>query len=194
MIKKVAERITKFVCRGSNISSDMQDVYQYGIELTISTILNLLLIILVSAALCDIFSGLIFLAVFIIIRSFTGGYHARSYFKCNIVFVLTFLLVWCAVQGMSAIPDGGLANRLLEAIVLLSFIPVIAYAPIENKNKTLDKNKRKRCRIIGIALYICTALSALVIQYVNIKYGSMMALTLSAVSIMMIIEILKIRR
>lgn len=188
MIKKVAERITKFICKGSNISSDMQEVYQYGIELTISTLLNILLIVLVSVALCDIFSGLIFLAVFIIIRSFTGGYHARTYFRCNIVFILTFLLVWCAVQGVAAIPDVELAYRLLEAIALLSFIPVIAYAPIENKNKILDNNKH-----IGIILFISIALSALAIQFVDIKYGAIMTLTLSAVSIMMIIEILKKR-
>lgn len=45
MIKKAAERITKFICKGSEISADMQEVYQYGIELTLSTILNILCIV-----------------------------------------------------------------------------------------------------------------------------------------------------
>ncbi len=191
MIKKAAERITKFICSGTKITADMQDVYQYGVELTLSTILNVFWIVLASVVLSDIVSGLIFLAVFMIIRPFTGGYHAKTYFRCNIAFILTFLVVWCARQGIAAIPDIKLAYRILEALMLLSVIPVIAYSPIENKNKSLNEHQRKRCRIIGIILYIIVALSALVIQFVSIKYGSMITLTLSAVSIMMIIETLK---
>lgn len=194
MVKKVAEKIVRFICKGSDISADMQEVYQYGIELTLSTILNILWIVLASVVLSDIFSGLIFLAVFILIRPFTGGYHAKTYFRCNVVFIFTFLLVWCARQGIAAIPDAELTYRLLEAIMLLSLIPVIAYAPIENENKKLDNDERGRCRIIGIALYISACLSALIIQFVSIKYGAMITLALSAVSIMMIIEALKRRR
>lgn len=194
MIKKLAKQITKFICKGSEIPADMEEVYQYGIELTLSTILNVFWIVMASVALSDIFSGLIFLAVFMIIRPFTGGYHAKTYFWCNIAFILTFLAVWCARQGVVAIPDIELAYRILEALMLLGLIPIIAYSPIGNKNKILDESKRRRCRIIGIILYIIVALSALVIQFVNIKYGAMITLTLSAVSIMMIIETLKRRR
>lgn len=194
MIKKIAAQITKFICKGSDTSADMREVYQYGIELTLSTILNIFWIVLASVILSDIFSGLIFLAVFMIIRPFTGGYHAKTYFKCNVVFILAFLLVWCARWGISIISDVELSYRLLEAIVLLGLIPVIMYAPIENENKPIDRNKRRRCRIIANALYIITSLSALVIQFVNIKYGAMITLSLSAVSIMMIIETIKGRR
>ncbi len=194
MIKKTAERIAKFICKGTAIPADMQEVYQYGIELTLSTILNVFWIVLASAVLSDIVSGLIFLSVFMIIRPFTGGYHAKTYFRCNVAFILTFLVVWCARQGITAISDIKLAYRILEALMLLGVMPVIAYSPIENKNKSLNEHRRKNFRIIGIILYIIVALSALVIQFVSIEYGAMITLTLSAVSIMMIIETLKRRR
>ncbi len=194
MIKKIAAQITKFICKGSDTSADMREVYQYGIELTLSTILNIFWIVLASVILSDIFSGLIFLAVFMIIRPLAGGYHAKTYFMCNAMFILTFLLVWCTRRGIEAIPDIGLAYRILEAIMLLGLIPIIMYSPIENENKALDENKRRRCRKASIALYIIVALSAFIIQFINIKYGAMITLSLLAVSIMMIIEILKRRR
>lgn len=194
MIKKISDRIAKFICKGSNISSDMREVYQYGIELTLSTLLNVFWIVLASVILSDIFSGLIFLAVFMIIKPFAGGYHAKTYFMCNALFILTFLLIWITRQGIEAITDTGLAYRILEAIMLLGLIPIIMYSPIENENKAVDKNKRRCCRNASIALYILAALSALIIQFINIKYGAMITLSLSAVSIMMIIEILKRRR
>lgn len=191
MIKKIAARITKFICKDSEIQTDMQEIYQYGVELTLSTILNIFWIVVASVILSDIFSGLIFLAVFMMIRPFTGGYHAKTYFKCNMVFIITFLLVWYARWGILIIPDIELSYRLLEAIVLLGLIPVIMYSPIENENKRLDRNKRRRFRIIGITLYIIIALLALIVQFVNIRYGAMMLLSMLAVSIMMIIEIIK---
>lgn len=194
MIKKMAEQITKFICKDLEIQQNIQEIYQYGIELTLSTILNIFWIVLTSAVLSDIFSGLIFLGVFMIIKPFAGGYHAKTYFMCNAMFILTFLLVWIAGRGVAAIPDIKLAYRVLEAIVLLGLIPIIIFSPIENENKSLDKNKRKRYRIASIAIYIIAALLALIIQFINIKYGAMITLSLSAVSIMMIIEILKRRR
>lgn len=191
MIKKIAARITKFICKDSENQTDMQEIYQYGVELTLSTILNIFWIVVAGVILSDIFSGLIFLAVFMMIRPFTGGYHAKTYFKCNMVFIITFLLVWYARWGILIIPDIELSYRLLEAIVLLGLIPVIMYSPIENENKRLDRNKRRRFRIIGITLYIIIALLALIVQFVNIRYGAMMLLSMLAVSIMMIIEIIK---
>lgn len=187
MIRKAAERIAKFFCKGSKHSDDIQEVYQYEIELAISTSLNILLIVPISAVLQDILSGLVFLTVFIVIRSFTEGHNAKTYFV-----VLTFLLVWCAAQGVALISDADLAYRLLEVITLLGLIPIIAYAPVENR--ILDKNRRKRYQIIGVVLYIFFAISAFVIETISIKYCAIIILTLSAVSIMVIIEYLRIRR
>lgn len=93
MIVKLSKLITKVLLNQKSISEKDIYIYQYGIEITISSLLNIALIVIVSLITNSLFSGLIFLSTFIILRQFTGGYHAESYFKCNTVFVSTYILV-----------------------------------------------------------------------------------------------------
>lgn len=81
MIVKLSKLITKVLLNQKSISEKDIDIYQYGIEITISSLLNIALIVIVSLITNSLFSGLIFLSTFILLRQFTGGYHAESYFK-----------------------------------------------------------------------------------------------------------------
>ena len=94
MIKKVSVRIMNLISCSIELNPEMSEVYQYGIEITISSILNVLLIILFGLIIRDIISAIIFLACIIPLRQLCGGYHASTYFKCNAIFVLSFLSVY----------------------------------------------------------------------------------------------------
>lgn len=191
MIERIALKITNFIFKNTELDSELYEVYKYGIEITISSLLNIVLIIAASIAVSDVISGVVFLTVFIPLRSFVGGYHAKTYFMCNALFLLTYLSVFYINLIASAFVEGELFSRLLTVLILLGIIPIIAFAPVRNKNKQLSDKHSRVCRIIGLVVYILLSIVALALHYSSIEYGSLMIITLSSISVLILIEILK---
>lgn len=194
MIERIALKITNFIFKNTELDSELLEVYRYGVEITISTLLNVFWIISASAVVSDMLSGVIFLAVFILLRSFVGGYHAKTYFMCNALFLLTYLSVYYINSVVSAFIEEELFSRILTILILLEIIPIIAFAPVQHKNKPLSEKHSQICRIIGITMFILISITALALYYGGIKYGSFMIITLASVSVLILIEIIKIRR
>lgn len=188
MINRIAAGLTNFICKNTKIEPDMVDVYKYGVEITLSSILNIFWIIFFSLILSDIISGIIFLLGFILLKSFSGGYHASTYFMCNAVFGLTFLLTFFANGALYLLFDDSFRMIVLEALVTLSIIPIIAFAPVKNKYKKLDARQAKRCRVIAITTHIVLSTLALFAYFCGIQHGSFMIVTLSAIAVMILIE------
>ena len=89
--KKIAEYLVK---RGEISNNDYEvEYYRYGIEVALSSLLNLAIIIIIGIISMHIIESLIFLIVFIFVRQVTGGYHADTYFKCNLYLCLSFVLL-----------------------------------------------------------------------------------------------------
>lgn len=193
MIKKIALKITGFIFKNTKLDSELFEVYKYGVEITVSSLLNIILIIAASIVVSDIISGIVFLTVFILLRSFVGGYHAKTYFMCNALFLLTYLTVFY-INSAAAFIDGNLLSRILTILILLGIIPIIAFAPVKNPNKPLSEKQAKISRIIGIAVYILLSITGLVLFYGGIRYGSFTIITLTSVSVLILIEIIKTRR
>ncbi len=193
MINRLSSVLLNFVVRNTNIESDMYDVYKYGIEITLSSILNISLIIVVSIILGDIVSGMMYLFCIIPIRSYCGGYHAPSYFRCNMYFVLTFLSVYFISKSLECF-EHKLMIALIEVILLTSIIPILLFAPVKNQHKILAPAKTKKCRLISIILFLSYAIIALLLSIYEIRYGSILTTTLLAVSVLVVIEIIIQRR
>lgn len=192
MIKIIANWILNFVCKNCDISTDLREVYQYGIEITISSIFNILLIIATSLLFRDFLSGMIFLLCFISLRTYSGGYNATTYLRCNVVFLITYILVEISHIFLS---HYFLSNiRFSEVLLLIFFLPVLIYAPVHNKHKKLDEKKKHKNKILSVIIYIILAVIALLLHSCKSSYGMTMVMTLAAVSTMILIEIFMQRR
>ncbi len=193
MIHLIANTLTKYISSNIEIDDDMMDVYKYGIEITISSMLNVILIIISSIILSDIICGIIFLTVFIFLRSFCGGYHAGTYLKCNLVFVLTFLLTFSINKMITNFFDYKNIIILMIIVDLLSFIPIAVFSPVQNKNKAITANQTKICHLKAMLFYLLLSIISFIICVQNINYGSFMIIALASVSVMILIEITKRR-
>lgn len=192
MIEKVSTRLLNFVGSHITIDAELADVYKYGIEISISTTLNILLTMIIAFALGEPLCGLTFLICMILIRSYCGGYHADSYFKCNCMMIILF----SAAYGIGKlILYFELAEfHIMSSVLMLGFIPVYAFSPVKNKHKELSEKKAKKCRIISFVLYIAMSLIGLYLISINSLYGSIIIVTLVEVSVAILIEIYRQRR
>lgn len=193
MIRLISDNLTKFIGNSIEIEDEMMDVYKYGIEITISSILNVILVIISSIILSDIICGIIFLTVFIFLRSFCGGYHASTYLKCNLIFILAFLLTFSINKMITNFFDYKNIIILLIIVDVLSFIPIAVFSPVQNKHKTITANQTKICHVKAMLLYLLFSIVSFIMCAQNINYGSFMIMALASVSVMILIEITKRR-
>lgn len=185
----LVSQIVNFITEQDVISdeSDVQDFYRYGIEISISSLLNIVLVVIAGILIHHIIESIVFLTLFILIRSFTGGYHADTYFRCNLLMCTTFIL--------TALAKSIFSNKfsLLIIIVLICVTELIVsiLGPIENKNKPIDDSKRIKLKIIGIVITLiinCTGL------FLSRSYlGTMIILTTFLIALLMIAAKIKER-
>lgn len=193
MINKMSDMILNFIKANLDFDGELEEVYRYGIEITISSILNIALILTASCIIGDIIIGLTFLLCFIPLRSYCGGYHATTYFRCNLIFLLTFLAVYFSGLMMYTFLTGE-AVEVYEAVLLLGFIPILIFSPVKNINKELDEIQTKKCRFISMIIYAAIGIASIYFVLEEQLYGAIIVMTLASVSVMIMVEIFMQRR
>ena len=191
-MRRIAEIIVKFMIRQNAISSepDYVEFYTYGVEITISSILNIVLVILIGIVTNAILESILFLVVFMFIRVFTGGYHADSYFRCNLLMCTSFIIVCFLARFICAVIN---VIYIISIFAVIIFT-VIVFCPIENENKPIPAEKRLGLKIKGaISCAVFTTISIIGIDRFPI-YGSTIMLTMLCVASLIIAAIFKERR
>lgn len=185
MIQLLTKKILAFITKNTKIPIDETDVYKYGIEITISSVLNIVLIIILSLLLGNFVSGICFLFCFILLRQFTGGYHAESYFKCNLALGVSYVCISLISNVFSRLPI-----HLLEGLLIAGCITVVLYAPVNNRHKQLTSKQKQQFKNISLIIYAVLGVVSVILKILNIYIWTVIALTLLLVSLMIIIEIL----
>lgn len=165
-------KILKFITDQNVISSDeeVQDFYRYGIEISISSLLNIILVLAVGLLIHHVLESVIFLSLFILIRSFTGGYHADTYFRCNLLMCVTFALT----VFVNIITSDKITLPIVIGLVCLTEITVVLLGPIENNNKPIDGSRKPKLKIMG--LIVTLTANCIGIIFVKSYIGTMIIL------------------
>ena len=125
------------------------DVYEYGIELILGDLINYILIFVIGIVLKqDAYIPLLYLICFVSVRIFSGGFHAVTHAGCSIfmiVFYLIFTLMYNVILHMGIL--------WVVLFIVLSYLPIVLFAPVRNKNRYVSEKKARINRIRGICLY-----------------------------------------
>lgn len=183
MITKLAESITAFLIRRSYAGIREKDIVCYGMEVIISTIVGWTMILIVGAVCGNVLYSFVFGVVFLTLRSFTGGYHADTYLKCNMTLVTIFL----ASLLMEKILAYYCRWYIMEAAFLLDIVVIWKLAPVEHPYKPLGKEQKRRSKKISIVL--CTLLAGVenFLWIMGEKEISIMILSVTAVVMILLL-------
>lgn len=173
--------ISRFLCRKSIIDYNDIEIYKYGFETLCSPLLGFIIGIIFQMFLLSI----MYYIMFVTIRQFTGGYHAKSYFKCN----LTFSVITMLVFSFTKIAVYTKMYMMLYHILfwVLSFMIVWHYIPVENENKPLDQEQKKKNRHIGIALTAAVSVVSCAIYPISVQTSILMAFTQLSIAVLIVI-------
>ena len=128
--------------------------------------------------------------MFIAIRQFTGGYHADSYFKCNLTFAVVTVLVFGFTKMAVYSETYTMPNHIL--FLFLSFIIVFHFSPIENENKPLDQEQKKRNKKIAIVLALAISILSCALYFFSVQTSALLAFTQLAIAVLIVITKIEI--
>ena len=158
-MKKLSEMLAnKLVQNGAN--AEMEGVYAYGIECTLSALLIVILQIAAGLVLGKPLQMLVFILAWLPLRMFVGGAHANTHFACTLVSVglgiLSILLSECII----------ITQILLLIILLLTGYCVLFFmAPVIHKNHPISQQRFNKTRTIAriYAAVECASIIALIL-------------------------------
>lgn len=187
MEEKLSRIISEYLISQGIGKPELFKVYMYGFELIISFLLSLFFIIFIGILLRKTIVTLVFLIVFILLRRFTGGYHAPSFVLCQITTAFTYLAVIKASISFRINPITYLLLYIFGSIIILK------YAPIINKNKPLSSIKRKKNRLHSFWSFsiLCFTGYVLSTQINDSTIPNAIFFSTCSVIILMIISIMK---
>lgn len=162
------------------------DHYKYGIEITISSLINLIIVFFIGLLINKILYSFIFLSIFISLRQLTGGYHAKTYFKCNLTMCISFLLV---AFGTAIINDVQLLFFSIH--ILLSTLIELIYCPVENANKPIAYKSKNKYKINAILTSMILSIIGYIISLKHNEYGTCIIMTIIIINILIIVSQIK---
>jgi len=182
MISGLSSYLVEALLKNDIVEEEQAPVYQYGFEIFISTILTCIITVINGLIFRCIVPVFIYFGLFVLLRSICGGYHAKTYWQCN----LTYLLVTIGVLLIYKYATVEQFSGLHYCIALLSVLITAVYAPVENENKPLSDKQKKLFRILSMIVVVILVLASclLSIKFCS-KYSIIIDLTLLVVSISM---------
>ena len=184
MISFLSHRIAHFLYHDQIIDEEMVPVCQYGFEIIISTGVGFSLVILAGLILGYLKEAVLFYFLFIVIRFYTGGYHAETHFKCKVTLLLCFLIVLLSYILLK----NAFCIQIHVALELFYMIIILLFAPVEHLNAPMTREEEKKNRIISIAMASGLFILSTILCSYHIWASAIIALTQSIIAILIIIS------
>ncbi len=141
MIDQISYRISRYMISHGALEEDYLSICKLGIEVILSTAITTAGILVIGHNMEMLWEAIMFCLCFTTIRNYSGGYHARTRVSCNILsWMEAFGVLW-VVNEVSHIEPVILMMEIVVVMVVLLLL-----APLENKNKPLSGNIKKKNR------------------------------------------------
>ena len=147
------------------------EVYVYGIELIISSLIGELIVFCLGLLLGKLIETIIFILLIKYIRIYSGGYHAKTYIVCNMVFISSYLLSVLISHCLCNVPEG-IIIMLMLVTTLVTVLAMLTLAPIENVNKPITAERRSILKLKAVAVVSVVGF-AFVVGYLIYRFREM---------------------
>lgn len=150
MLNKLSILLTDKMLQKGSIAKEDRELYVYGFFMLLSHLLYLVLICILGLILGCIWESLIFYVAFQFIRRYTGGYHAKTETRCELL--STFSLAACIV--LIKLSNSYDLQTVMFILSIISSISIAVFSPLDTPTKPLSKKERKYFRKISLIILI----------------------------------------
>lgn len=174
MIHSLAENIALFFSHNGIIKNEDTDIYEYGLELVLSSFINIAGIIILMLISKLYIETILYFLGFSFLRVTAGGYHAKTHLRCFVMSIGIYAISMMLIN--LNIPFWGFVTGI---IIMLSI--VILLSPVEDENKPLNTEERKILRMKSLFFAIVVSIAAIILHLINAQYALCIALGFAGV-------------
>lgn len=141
MIHILAVKATGYLIKNEVGKAEDKESYIYGMELIMEKVLTYLALLILALYFKLLIPSLLFVTFFVLLRGYTGGYHANTYAGC---FVGTILMYLACSQVVAPLLQ---KNKmfLLPGLIITAII-ILKLAPVNHPNLELNSIEIIKCR------------------------------------------------
>ncbi len=154
MLLFLSKKIASFFVKFGVAKEEEEEIYTYGLQVILSSAFSLTLIFALAIIKRDMIETGLFLGSLVLMRSYTGGYHAKHYWSCCLVTLSCYLLNMYIGKMIQS-------YLILFILYLASISIILLFSPLDNKNKRIAGADIPKFKIIAMGL--CLMFSAVII-------------------------------
>ncbi len=148
-MERISRNLTNWLIFQKVIVEEEREVYEYGIFQMIMNALDTISILVLAFLLHEVVAACCYMAAFVMLRKYAGGFHAKSVFGCYALTVTSSVIMLIIIRYFS------IQKLLWIALWLITGLIMFLFAPVQNENKRLDEVEclvyRKRAIIVWTA-------------------------------------------
>ena len=178
-MKNISSGIADMLWTQGIIQEDDIDKCKYGIDLFISSFLEIISILVIAAILGNFIETVLLFVFFIPLRIYAGGYHADAKLKCYFI----SLVMYGFSYTLANITPSEIFVLINVIGTLFSLIIVLIKAPIIHINKNVNDIERRNYRKISIEICLIETTIILLLNMAIPKNIIVTYLTVGQVSV-----------
>ena len=114
------------------IQDEEYEIYVFGLKQLLISIVNFLTVLLLGLLLQNVIQTCIYVVAFMIIRSYSGGYHASTPLRCYILTTITNIIILSVIKYVHS------EIFILLCVEAVSGCVILALSPVSVVNRPLD--------------------------------------------------------
>lgn len=189
LFDKMSAFITDTLIEGKIIKMEERNLYLYCFGTLIEMTANLITTLIIGALLGKIVAALIFMLIFIPLRSTAGGYHCETAGKCYLLSMAVYLAVILTYECVSIAP-----SYVCVFICVIDFAAIIILSPVVSPNKPFTAKEKIKNRRISIVLSLIYITAILVMLNCKSIYAFVILESLTAAVVSMIAGYIKYKK
>lgn len=152
MATVLANHIVRKLIAASAVEEVDRELYVYGFFLLITRFFFFLVTVAFGCFLRIPCESVIFYIVFILLRSYAGGMHAKTEMACTVWTTLAMGVATVSIRILES------SNAKISLCFLLCNVSLLTFCPLDSSEKPLDTQEKRRYRKICFGLiFICDA-------------------------------------
>jgi len=181
-----SKQLTDLLAKNGTIKIEDKELYAFGIQQGIVIVINILTVILIGFVFSMVWQSILFMALYFPLRSFAGGYHAKTHLRCYLISIILTFSVFAAIKYMPWAESVSIVTAITAGII------ITVLAPVEDSNKPLDKieisiYKRRTRAILSVEIFMMFI--ALILGWRQVVYC--IAVSLAVLGVMLILGKIK---
>ncbi len=157
LLANLSQKIGNDLVKSKVVEAEDVEIYIYGINQILVSILNVSSALIIGFIFGVVPEVAVFMAAYIPLRSFAGGYHAKTPLRCYIFSVIMLIVISIGLKYLH------IADWVYYAVLVAATLVVLILSPVEDRNKPLDEieqkvYKKRTMNIAAAEVMVCLAL------------------------------------